>query len=493
MKQELLRMENICKEFGDIRVLKNVSANVFKGETLALIGENGAGKSTLVKVLCGLLPKLSGSIYFSEKKVDIHSPQEARALGIHFIMQNPALVPNFTVAENIYMFYSCGKKRLGYNKSAIHKFAAELLGKLNIQLNPDTRARELTLSQKYLLEIAMAVSTESRLLVMDETTASLNHADSGTVKKIIEDYKKNGNSVLFISHNLEEVLEIADRVVILRDGMNVACIKRRDYSKEKIVKLLVGRDMDGVFERSYANMGREILRLENVSNSKIKNLSLTLHKGEILGVTGLIGSGKTQLANVVFGLSPVQEGKLYLYDKWQKKYKPRYAMKNRVAYIPEDRHAVGLLMNMQIEQNIVAAILGKLGAFGFIKERTKKHVSAGFINRLQINVHSGIQRIDTLSGGNQQKVILARWLASRPGIIIADEPTNGLDINSKAEVYKILNELAGKGAGILLLSSHIQEVLQMSDRVLIMKDGRIKGELERELLTRENIIHIELD
>ena len=492
MKHELLRMEQICKQYYGVRVLKNAGFNLFKGETLAIIGENGAGKSTLVKILCGMAQKDFGRIYIHEKETDVTSPQTARMNGIHFIMQDPALVPEFTVSENIFMFYSLGGSLLRYRKKKVRDIAYDLLKRMNIPLDPDEQAGRLSISQQYMLEIAMAVSTNSNVLVMDETTASLNEYDVEIVKRIINDYKSKGNSVIFVSHNIDEVLEIADRIVVLRDGMNVGNIRRQDFSKERIVKLLVGKETGSLYKRKHKPQGGEALRLENVYARGLKGVSLKLYKGEILGITGLVGSGKTQLANLVFGLIPYLSGNVWIYGVRQEGGIVKHAIKKGIAFIPEDKQTLGLLNNMVISENIVAAILYRLGSLGYIKERVKKYVANQYIKLLNITVNYATQPVDTLSGGNQQKVIIARWLARRPGILIADEPTMGLDMKSREEVYGILDELAKNGTAVLLISSHIPEILQMSDRALVFSDGCIKGEINSEELSKDSIINMEV-
>jgi len=492
MKQELLRMERICKQYYGTRVLKNAGFNLFRGETLAIIGENGAGKSTLMKILCGVVQKDAGRICIRERETDISTAQSARANGLHFIMQDPALVPEFTVSENIFMFYSLGAGAIGYKRQKARELAKTLLKKMNIPLDPDAPAYKLSLSQQYMLEIAMAVSISSNVLIMDETTASLNSSDMEIVKRIINDYKKDGNSVIFVSHNIDEVLEIADRIIVLRDGMNVGNIQKKDFSKERIVRLLVGKDLSSVYQRRYNLRGKELLRLENVYAKGLNGISLSLHEGEILGITGLVGSGKTNLAYLIFGLIPYISGNVWINGVKQEGLQIKHAINKGVAFIPEDKQTHGLLNNMLISENIVAAVLYRLGIFGFIKERVKRYVASQYIKLLDIKYNSVTQSVGTLSGGNQQKVIIARWLARHPKILIADEPTMGLDMKSREEVYKVLDELVNSGVAVLLISSHIPEILQMSDRVLVLSDGVIKGEITSAELTKDSIINMEV-
>lgn len=489
MERELLRMENIRKVFHGNTVLNRVNLNVFKGETLALIGENGAGKSTLIEILCGFLHKDGGELYFEEEEFMASSPTDAQRQGIHYILQEPAVMPNLTVAQNIYLYYGNHNKNLKFSNSSIRKSAKDLLERLQIDLDPDCYAGKLTLSQQYLLEVAMAICTKSKLLVLDETTASMNSADSALVARIIGEYKKEGNSVLFISHDLEEVIKIADRITILRDGINAGTLRKKDFSREKIIKLLLGKEMSSIYHRTFIEAHTELLRMENAgTGGSIKNISFSVRSGEIVGLTGLIGSGKSEVAKAAFGIRKLTEGDVFLNGERQKKFSPGKAMKQKVAYIPEGRVAMNIFPNMSAEENISAALTKKISRMGFLVERMGKYIARSYIGKLKIGLRTQKQDIRTLSGGNQQKTILARWLATQPKLLILDEPTDGLDMASKKEVYRILNQMALDGVGILLVSSNVQEIVQMCDRVLIISKGKIVNEMDRDDITGEKIL-----
>lgn len=493
MRQELLRLQNIQKSFPGIQALKNVNLNVFRGEVLALIGENGAGKSTLVNIISGMTPKDAGSIIFEEQEVRINSPLDARKHKISFIMQETEVVPEFTVAENIFLTRSFMHQKRNFSESKINAYASMLLKELGINLKAETSARNLTVPQKYMLGVAMAMSLDSKLLIMDETTASLATNEVDTLKRIIRNFTKKGNSVIFISHRIDEVLEIADRITILRDGMNAGTRRKQECSKEVLIKLLVGRELKEIYKRNNSVMDQELLRIQNLSTEGIiKDVSLNLKRGEILGIAGLVGSGRTELLSAVFGLQRKSAGEIYIGGEKAKIEKPVHAIRKKIAYVPEDRHSLGIINNMQIQENVSVSIIRKISRMGFINYRIQYFVAKDYKDKLKIRVKSVKQRVMNLSGGNQQKVVVARWLATQAKILLMDEPARGLDIESKRELFALMDEMANEGVGIIFTSSDMHEILGMCDRIAVMNKGKIVGEFNRHEATQEKILKLEI-
>jgi ABC-type sugar transport system ATPase subunit len=480
MHQELLRFVDITKSYGGVNVLNHINMNVLKGETVVLMGENGAGKSTLVKILCGMLQKDSGKIYLNEEAVEITSPLEARKMGIHSIVQDPDVAPNLTVAQNIFLYSSYQTSKLRYQNKTVRNYASELLETLNIRIDPDAYAGDLTMSQKYLLLTAMTVCTESRLIIMDEATAAMDATDREIVFRIIEKYKRKGNSVIFVTQDVEEALSIADRIIMIRNGANAGTVRKKDFFAQKIIKLMAGRDPAGDFNYIGRDPGREILRMEKASIGRnVRDVTISVREGEIVGVAGLVGSGKTLIGKAAFGLVPLDDGAIFVCGKRQHAYSANRAIKQKIAYIPEERIRMGVFSNMNVEDNITVSIAEKISSAGFIKQNMRRYVSTEYIERFDIATKSPKQNITALSGGNQQKVILSRLLALNPILVIADEPTNGLDIATKAQVRRTFFEMARKGVGILCIASNVQEILQICDKVVILSNGRVKRTLSR--------------
>lgn len=493
MKTEILRLSHISKSFSGIKVLNNVNLNLLKGEVLGLIGENGAGKTTLVKILSGIYPKDTGKIYFEEKAIELDSPQDPLKLGISIIHQELNLIPELTIAENVLIFRENIYRRVFFSKKATYYLTKELLDIVDLKVDPFTLVKDLSTAQRQLVEIVKALSINSKLIIMDETTASLAEKETSTLKAIIRKLSSQGVSIIFISHKLDEVLEICNRITILRGGSTVETLIRKECTKEKLIALMIGCELKDIYVKSPPNIGKEILRVESIStNGLIKGISFSLNKGEILGFTGLDGSGRTELMKALFGIVNKTSGTIYIHGIKVEIRKPGDAIKHKMGMIPEDRRLQGLILRMAISENISLPVLEKVSTKGFVISKAKRFLSKEFIKNLSIMAASEEQEVIKLSGGNQQKVVVAKWFAIRPEILIMDEPTRGIDIATKREIYTHIDILAQQGVAIILVSSDVQEIVRMSDRIIIMHEGQIRGELTREEATQEKIITMQI-
>lgn len=494
MKTELLRLDHISKTFSGVKVLNNINLNLFKGEVLGLIGENGAGKTVLAKILSGTYRKDAGSIYFEENLIEINSPLEALKLGISFTQQEVNLIPDLSIAENVFMARDVISKKVIFSQKTACEQAQKLLGMVGLQIDPLTKVKSLSFAQRQLIEIVKALSTNSKLVIMDESTSSLEEKDAATLKGIIRKLAKQGVSIVFISHKLDEVMEIADRITILRDGNTVETLPKEDFATDRLISLMVGRKLKDIYIKSQHKIGNEILRIDDISTKKVlKKISFRLNRGEILGFVGLEGSGRTELMNTLFGIEAKMSGTVYIKGKKVEIKQSKDAIKHKIGMVPEDRRLQGLLLNMAINENISLSVPEKISLKGFVNTRVEKFLSNEFVKKLNITAVSKEQKVLNLSGGNQQKVVIAKWLAIRPEIVIMDEPTRGVDIATKKEIYALIDKLSGEGVAFILVSSDIQEILGMSDRILIMHEGQIRGELMREEATQEKILTMQLN
>lgn len=487
MRTEILRMECISKTFPGAKVLNNVNLNVFKGEVLALVGANGAGKSSLMKILAGIYSKDTGKIYFDEKEVEINSPRDSQRLGISVIHQEPDLIPNLTVAENIFIGNEKSHIFLGNRK--IYRSAAQLLDRVGLNIDPGILAGMLSVMQRQLVGIARILATSPSLIIMDEPTSSLSERETAILRKIIFKLREEGVSIIFISHKLGEALEVADRIAVLRDGVSVGTYSRAECTEEMIISLMVGDDFREENLEAPGDVGEEVLRVENVTSRGLPNgLGFSLRKGEILGFTGLMGSGRTELMNAIFGITPKTSGIIYIKGKRKDIRKPIDAIKNRIGIVPEERNLQGLILNMSVKENISLPSLKRVSSKGVINRRMESFLTAFYMEKLIVKAKSEEEEVGNLSSGNQQKVVVSKWLSIKPDILILDEPTRGIDVGAKKEIHQTIRRLANEGTGIILVSSELEEILTLSDRILIMRDGMISGELERKEATQEKIL-----
>ncbi|WHH60508.1 sugar ABC transporter ATP-binding protein [Petroclostridium sp. X23] len=491
MQSEILRMECISKSFAGTKVLNNVNMNVLQGEVLALVGANGAGKTSLMKILAGIYTKDSGKVYFNEKEVELNVPSDSQKLGISVIHQELNLIRNLSVAENIFLGNKKYCKPFFISKKEMYKEAEKYLLEVGLNIDPTMYVDRLSVVQKQLVGIARSLATNLSLIIMDESTSSMSEKETCILREIIIKLKSEGISVIFISHQLNEALQIADRIMVLRDGVSIGTYLRAECSEEMLISLMVGSDFEKKAGKLSNSIGEKILQVENISTEELlKDVSFYLRKGEILGFTGLMGSGGTELMKVIFGAMKKNSGIINMKGKEIDIRTPIDAIKNKIGMVPEDRNLEGLILNMSMNENITLPSLRKISLFGIINLCLEKFMAGYYIQRLMIRNVSGSQEVGNLSGGNQQKVLISKWLSIRPEILILNEPTRGIDIASKQEIHQIIRNQAREGIGIILVSSEYKEVLSLCDRIIVMRKGTICGELDRRDVTQEKILTI---
>lgn len=490
----LLKLTGISKSFGGVRALHDVSLELQAGEVHALVGENGAGKSTLIKIITGAHQPDSGSLELDGNAVEHNDPLSARRLGIAAIYQQPALFPDLTVAENIAIVSDSTSPWRRIRWSERRQRAGELLSRVGASIDPDTVVSDLTMPQQQLVEIARALGENARVLILDEPTASLSEREVSRLLSVVRDLRRAGVGILYISHRLDEVFRLADRVTVLRDGTHVATRPAKELDQRELIRLMVGRDLTAVFPKQNVPIREVVLELRGLGcrASGVHDIDLTVRAGEIVGLAGLVGAGRTELARVLFGLTPADSGQMLLHGKPVAIESPEQALHQGLAYVPEDRRRHGVILDLPVAANISLAVLRRLsqaGRFDFVRER---ELAQTMVNRLGVKTPSLDAPTLQLSGGNQQKVAVARWLATEPAILILDEPTQGVDVGAKAEIHHIIGELAAQGLAIILISSELPEVLGVSDRVAVMRSGTIVDTLDRPQATPERVLSLAL-
>lgn len=506
MEQPILEMKSITKEFPGVRALDNVTFSVKPGEIHCLVGENGAGKSTLMKVLSGVHPygSYEGQILVNGEEQKFFGIHDSEKAGIAIIYQELALFPELTVYENIFMGNEIkGGLSIDWNKTI--QESSEILKKVRLDVNPSAFIKDLGVGKQQLIEIAKALKKEVKILILDEPTAALNETDSDNLLNLIRELKTQGVTCILISHKLREVLAIADTVTVLRDGKTICTLDahKDPISEPILIRHMVGRSIDNVFpRREHVSIGEEMLRLEDwtayspvLGRDILKKVNINVHAGEIVGIAGLMGSGRTELAKSIFGNPDHYRitGKLYVKGVEQKFRSPRDAIRSELAYVTEDRKGNGLILIQDVKQNITLANLKEITQAGIINENEEIVISNKYKEELNIKTPSIEQKVRNLSGGNQQKVSLGKWLFVKPGVMILDEPTRGIDVGAKYEIYMLMNTLVERGLSIIMISSELPEILGMSDRIYIMSAGRINGELPVEEATQEKIMEKAID
>jgi len=484
----LLRMENISKHYPGVLALDNVSFDLTEGEVHCLVGENGAGKSTLMKILSGAIKKDGGRVIINDKEAEINNPADSQMLGIGLIYQDFKLVQELTAADNIFLGNEISKEFFFLDKKKMNEQAKLTLEQLGEKINTDIPVDKLSIAQKQFVEIAKALRRNVKILAMDEPTAPLTNQETENLFSTIRKLKEKGTGIIYISHRLEEIFQIGDRVTVLRDGKSAGTFNLNDVDSKKLIQLMVGRELAEEFPRHSSERGEEILKLQNVEGGILKNINLELYKGEILGLAGLIGSGRSELVRIIFGADKKENGKLFLNGKELIIRSPRNAIDSGIALLTEDRNRYGLFMELNIRKNITISNLKSLLSGIFIDKKKEADASLNFFNQLKIKAPSVETKVEALSGGNRQKVVLARWLFSDSQVLIFDEPTAGIDIGVKYEIYNLINKLADESAGIIVISSDLPELIGISDRIAVMCDGRITGILDRTEFNQEKIL-----
>ena len=473
----LLQMRGIDKSFPGVHALQNVSLALQRGEVLALVGENGAGKSTLIKVLGGAHLPDDGEILLDGQRVQVATPTAARRVGVSVIYQEFNLVPDLTVRENIFLGQELTKS--GFVRiSDERRNVVALFEKMGLQMDSETRCRDLTVAQQQKVEIAKALSVDARIIVMDEPTAALTTQEADHLFAIIQDLQAHGIGIIYISHRLDEVFEVADRVMVLRDGEHVGTREIDAVSRERLIEMMVGRPIESEFPKHTAEVGAERLRVENLCRGEVvRNVSFTVRAGEVLGFAGLAGGGRTETMRMVFGADTPDAGRIYLDGSETIIRNPRDAIRNGICLLTEDRKNQGLVLGHSVRENFGLPNLDRFLRWPFVDRGQERSEFAGYVERLKIKLANQEEPAANLSGGNQQKVVLAKWLARYADIIIFDEPTRGIDVGAKYEIYLLMHKLAAEGKAIIMVSSELPEILGMSDRVIVMHEGRIKGEI----------------
>jgi len=492
--QTLLRLTGVSKAFAGVQALKNVSFDLRAGEVHALVGENGAGKSTLIKVVTGAIRPDAGTLEVRGEVVTDNDPVRSRDLGIAAIYQQPALFPDLTGAENIALGLEPGGAWRRVKWGERRDRARRLLEKIGARIDPGTEVRRLSMPEQQLVEIARALGADARVVIMDEPTASLSDTEVVNLFRVIRELKAHGAGVVYISHRLEELPEVADRVTALRDGVVVGTRPMAEVSRAALIGMMVGRELSAVFPKTEVTPGETVLELRGVGERKagVRGVSFRVRAGEIVGLAGLVGAGRTELARVLFGLTPADAGTILLRGVPVTIDSPRGAVARGIAYVPEDRRKHGVVPEMSVAENTTLATLKAVSRFGLIDRRRERGVAADYVTRLGVKTASLDAAVSSLSGGNQQKVALARWLAAGPSVLILDEPTQGVDVGAKAEIHRLMGDLAAAGMAVLMISSELPEVLGMSDRIVVMHAGEVAGVLDRAGATQERVMELAL-
>ncbi len=493
-------MSAISKQFPGVKALDNISLAVAPGEIHGLLGENGAGKSTLIKIISGAYRPDSGTMELDGQHLHLANPHQAQALGIVTIYQEFTLVPNLTIAENVFIGREPGQAGF-VDWAALRRETFAITTWLGIHLNPMSLVRNLSVAEQQMVEIARALSMRSRIIIMDEPTSALSENEVQQLFKIVRDLKAQGLSIIFVTHRLEEVHEICDRITVLRDGRNVGSENVSDINTSDIIRMMVGRSMDELFQRATSHeFGDTALQVHNLSRqgtardpnaTVLQNISFAVRRGEILGIAGLVGAGRTELARAIFGADRFDSGTVMIGDQATRIRSPQDAIRHGVGLVPEDRKQQALFLALAVRQNLSIASLANLTRWSmFVREKAEMALVEHFREVLNIRMTSPEQKIINLSGGNQQKVVIARWLALQPKVLIVDEPTRGIDIAAKAEVHQLLDEMARSGIAVIMISSELPEIIGMSDRIITMREGQLTGEVLRGEATEEKLMQL---
>lgn len=484
----ILEVQNLCKSFSGVKVLDNITFNLEKGEVHALMGENGAGKSTFMKILMGLLPADSGEIILDGERIQHSNVHDMLKRGISMIHQEILMVPELTVAQNIFL----GKEihRFSWlDDKDIYKKTKDLLKTLNVNIDANAKMKHLSIADKQMVEIAKAISNNAKIIIMDEPTSALSDKEVSTLFAIIKDLTSKGVTIIYISHKMDEIYQISDRITVLRDGQYIATKSAQELPIKDLISMMVGREIEDIFPKTEHAIGETIIRVVNLSQiGKFENINFEVKSGEVLGIAGLVGAGRTEVARAIAGLDEFEKGEIFINDAKIAVRSPKAAMKLGIGYVSEDRKALGFIPQLSVKQNITLSSLPGLSNSWFISDTQEVAMANQMKNNLKIKASGINHKLIYLSGGNQQKVVIAKVLLSSPQIIILDEPTRGIDIGAKFEIYKLINELKSKGLAIILISSELPEIFGMSDRILVLSKGKQTALLSRQEATQEKVM-----
>ncbi|MBA4850166.1 sugar ABC transporter ATP-binding protein [Emticicia sp. BO119] len=487
-QKRILEVQNLCKSFSGVKVLDHITFNLEEGEVHALMGENGAGKSTFMKILMGLLPADSGEIILDGEQIQHTNVHEMLKRGISMIHQEILMVPELTVAQNIFL----GKEIHHFswlNDAAIYKKTRELLKTLNVNIDANAKMKHLSIADKQMVEIAKAISNNAKIIIMDEPTSALSDKEVSTLFTIIKDLTSKGVAIIYISHKMDEIYQISDRITVLRDGQYIATKSAQELPIKDLISMMVGREIEDIFPKTEHSIGETIIRVSNLSQTgKFENINFEVKSGEVLGIAGLVGAGRTEVARAIAGLDEFEEGEIFINQEKVAVRSPKAAMKLGIGYVSEDRKALGFIPQLSIKQNITLSSLPSLSNSWFVSDTQEEALANQMKNNLKIKASSINQKLIYLSGGNQQKVVIAKVLSSSPQIIILDEPTRGIDIGAKFEIYKLINELKSKGLAVILISSELPEIFGVSDRILVLSKGKKTALLSRQEATQEKVM-----
>lgn len=489
----VLELKNIYKSFPGVRVLEDVTLQVRPGEVHALMGENGAGKSTLMKILMGIYKADQGSIFLEGEETVIHGPKDAMSKGISMIHQELNTVLDMEVAENVFVGRELLKKGMEKLKivdiARMREETGRYFREMNIDIDPRAKMRTLSVAEMQLVEIVKAISLNSKIIVMDEPTSAITEKEAAVLFTQIERLKKQGVAIIYISHKMDEIFRISDTITVLRDGQWIGTKPAKELDNDMLIKMMVGRELTDIYPKDLVEIGDVILEVKNLSRGKkVQDASFSLRKGEVLGIAGLVGAGRSELVETIFGLYPKTGGQIFFHGKEVHIKNSADAIKNKMALITEDRKQTGLNLIVSVKENIASVSIGKLSTHGIVNDKKINEVSEKYIKELKIKTPDGNAIVGNLSGGNQQKVVLAKWLLDEPDIIIFDEPTRGIDIGAKRDIYLLINNLAKEGKAVIVISSEMAEVMGICDRILVMAEGRINGEVRREEFSQEVIM-----
>jgi rhamnose transport system ATP-binding protein len=486
----LLELHGVTKSFGAVAALVSADLTLDAGSIHALIGENGAGKSTLVKIIGGLYRRDGGEFLLEGQSVDFHNTREAKDAGIAVIYQEPTLFPDLSVAENMFVGHQPYTRFGTLDRAKMRRETRELTTRLGVPIDPDREARGLSIADQQVVEIAKSISSGAKVIIMDEPTAALSGVEVDRLMGIARQLRDEGKGIIFISHRFDEVFALCDTITVMRDGSYVATNQTAKTTEAEIITQMVGRNVDNLFPKQDATIGDVVLDVEHLTSAGVfEDVSFTVRSGEILAFAGLVGAGRSEIARAVFGVDPYDHGTVRIGGVTVPAHNPAAAMRLGMGFVPEDRRKQGLAMTAGVQTNLTLAIRNSLAKLGFITRSLEEPSARTWAARLQVKTHALDTEAQMLSGGNQQKVVLGKWLATQPKFLIVDEPTRGIDVGTKAEVHRLLSELAGTGVAVLMISSELPEVLGMADRVLVVREGRITAEFPRDKATPENVMY----